>query len=394
MNCSNMLTDKTEPPRPVAERFDRLRRTRTLRNDAFARWRAAKIALLGCGHLGGKFGLETVRSGCSILACDKDLGEEANLATQTVEVGMPKAATLADACERIEPGRVETFVGDFRHIGIGLLAKCDLLVDCTDDAAWTAPLTRISNGLGIPLIRLAIDGSGEQDVGRVRVSHGGGGRACQLCTSSADDLTRHSGPMPCVGRPAPGAAPTITGNGIGMAIVGLGLLQAQRLIGQNDSELALDREVFIDLTNMQILSGQIRRAANCLSGHVRWELVGANKSAHTTTFRALFKMAAHRLGTGDVTLEPYGHPLHLAATCPTCHETRHAVGTAWSAPPVCRCGGATAWRPEVLLTRVSAEQTTRLGLDETPLSELGMPGRGAMFVARGRTRDSLHLVLD
>ena len=58
-------------------------------------------------------------------------------------------------------------------------------------------MTLLSNGLGVPLVRVAVDGTGTQELGRVLVSHGGAGRACQICNSAESDL-RGRGRTPCL----------------------------------------------------------------------------------------------------------------------------------------------------------------------------------------------------
>ena len=66
--------------------------------------------------------------------------------------------------------------------GMSATECADYFVDCTDDPALAHPLALLSNGLSLPLVRLAVDGSGQRELGRVSVSHGGGGHACQLCS--------------------------------------------------------------------------------------------------------------------------------------------------------------------------------------------------------------------
>ena len=124
------------------------------------------------------------RSGAKVHVYDFDSGETANLGTQAVAVGEPKAESVARVCNEISPGCATAQVSDVRHVGAGEFEQFQLIVDCSDDPSLALPLTELSNGWGVPLLRLAVDGSGRLELGRVTASHGGGGHACLLRMSS------------------------------------------------------------------------------------------------------------------------------------------------------------------------------------------------------------------
>jgi hypothetical protein len=342
--------------------------------------------------LGTRFAKEAVLSGASVTVFDPESAEVENLGTQELAAGRPKVGSLVDDCERIAPGRAQGIVCDVLHVGIGVLATFDLLVDATDDPNLAFPLTEVSNGLGVPLLRLAVDGSGELELGRALTSHGGGGYSCQLCSYSLHDLRRHQPRTPCPGQPQPARASTRAGGALAMVVAGAGLLQAQRLVGGNDLDLVLDRELVIDLSHSQLLSIEKQRVPDCLSGHRSWELTPAGRCAGETTMGDLFALASKLLGSRQVTIEPYAHPFSLGAFC-NCGRRQTAVGTVWAAAPECpSCGRAMRWRREGLLERLDGDQAAALDTLDLTLLDLGLPVKGAMVIVRSPDRPPLRLL--
>ena len=178
-----------------------------------------------------------------------------------------------------------------------------------------------------------------------------------------------------------------------MVIAGLALLQAQRLITQNDIDLVLEREILVDCSGFQIFANRLRRSPACLSGHVRWDPVATGSTAAGTTFNDLFEIAETRLEAKEVTLEPYDHPLNTQAAC-SCGRVIDAVGTNWAPAPMCPgCGQAMEWRTPSQLTEVARGVATRLGIGTVPLERFGLPEEGAMFVARAAEKPALRLRL-
>lgn len=372
----------------MSDRFDRLRSTATLGSGAFERWQEAVILVSGCGNLGTRFAREAVRSGARVVLCDDDRGELHNLAVQEgIRVGAPKSVALAEACERIVPGRARAIVGDVRHVGLRTLLEADLIVDATDDPATTPYLTQVSNGLARPLLRLAIDGSGERELGRVLVSHGGDDgderpHACALCSWTRNEVLDTRVVTPCPGHAAPARPPTLAGGAIGMTVAGLGLLQAQRLLGGNGRGLALDHELRIDLDAYALLSIELERVEDCPSGHEGWSWTEIPGSEDTPLAR-VFELVRDALGAAaDVWLEPVGHVLRVGADC-VCGVPSNAVGTRFVEPAPCACGHPTEWHPAVHLQHIDVASAREHDLLERTVVELGLPSDGALFLAHG-----------
>jgi hypothetical protein len=172
------------------------------------------------------------------------------------------------------------------------------------------------------------------------------------------------------------------------------LLQAQRLATGNDLDRVVDREIRVDLSHWQLLPIERRRSGTCLSGHVRWQLTPMGRSADQLTLADVFAEAERRLGGEGVTLEPYGHPLFVEATC-DCGARMEAVGTRWATPPRCtRCGDKGRWFSQTQYSRLRKTHVEELGIRRVLLPELGLPSAGAMFVARTAGKRPLRLLLD
>ncbi len=390
-------------------RFDRLRATATFAGEAHARWTQSTLAVVGVGVLGSLFAREAVRSGAHVDLYDFDIGEEHNRGTQPVTVGEPKADAVARLCNTIAPGSAQAYVEDVRHVGAGSFEHVALIVDCTDDATLALPLTELSNGWGVPLLRLAVDGSGRLELGRVLVSHAGQGGACQLCASSWRDVFDPGARTPCLGAQRE-TAPTNAGSALAMSVSGLGLLQAQRLVGGNGSERVLNSEVMLDLDTPGILPMQLRRNESCLSGHTRFEPVHLERSAADTTVKQLFELALdalkgdhvhpksdHTPGNGgqiqEISLAFRGHSILLGVACPSCGLELVRPGTLWRPAPECtRCGWIMERRRDAALDHLNQAQARALGLADTSCEALGLPSQGALVTARAPGHSTVQLL--
>lgn len=375
------------------DRFVRLRETVTFRDDGLPCWLRSSVAVLGLGAVGNPLAVGVVRSGATVGVVDFDTGTIENQGTQNVMPGRSKVSGVVAACEAISADRALGFECDARHVGIGTLRQFDLLIDCTDDPNLAWPLTETSNGLGMPLLRCALDGSGATESGRILCSHGGAGHACQICSYDLKDLHPGRQRMSCPHDSTPTHVPTVAGGAMAMAVAGIGLLSAQRLLTGNDAEQVWGHETLLDLTHGQLLPMKLVRSDRCLSGHVRWELVPFDAFAADTSVAEVFDRASVELAAVDITIEPYLHPLCVQAEC-SCGQVVQAVGSQWAAPPECsRCGRAMTWRRAAQYDRISRQLASNLGILDTSLAKLGLPELGAMLVARGPERPPVRYVL-
>jgi len=318
-------------------RYARLRETATLAGERLARWTSAWIAVIGCGVIGSRLAVEAARSGASILAVDPDVAGAENLGTLPLPEGVAKAHAVAAACNGQRRGSARAEVGDVRELGAGVLAACSALVDATDDPGLARPLTRWSNGLGLPLVRAALDGSGEHERVRVLVSLGGED-GCQVCPWDVADLMATPARVPCDRGERP---PTFAGGASACAAAGIALLELQRAVVGD----AVSRETFADLDRGEMWRHRIERSERCLCAHERWSPETLPLAADGTLGELLDAVEA-RTGAG-VSIE-----VQIA------HRLARIDG------PVARSSAA------------------MLGLLDESLERLGAPRRGALVTAR------------
>lgn len=374
------------------DRYRRLRENAVFRDGGFTRWERARLAIIGGGVLGSRLAPEIVRSGASVMVCDFESVEPHNLATQWLRPGMSKVEAIVRACDEIRPGAATGLCADVRHVGVGVLRDFDLLIDLTDDARLAFGLTEIANGLQVPLLRAAVDGSGRWELGRVLCSDARDGGACQLCPRSWSDLAAGGSRTPCPGASPEGRPATHAGNAIAGVIAGLALLQAQRLVTGNDLELVRDREVIVDLSHLTMMGAVVRRSETCISGHTRWELIDV-PGADCQCLEDVYDAAEQVANAESFRLAAYGHALCVEAGC-ACGATRLAAGTIWAPPPQCEaCGAPMSWRTATQLAALRRKQAEALGILGRSLARLGLPESGAMFEVRVPRRPVLRLVL-
>ena len=385
MNCSNdsvasMLDSQSmSSTLPCGARFARLDATHTLAADAGRRWRASKLLVVGAGVLGSRFALEAALSGAFVELFDPKSARLENLGTQALEPGRPKAESVARRCCEARAGSAVGRVLDIRQAGLGAFDRAHLVVDCSDDAALAYPLTRLCNGLGKALVRLAVDGSGQRELGRVLISDGGRGHACQVCSWSLQDLERGREPTPCPGAAAPGPLPTRAGGALAAAVVGLGLLQCQRLLGGRDSQLALDHELILDLDGSQLIPLALPRSAECLARHERWLFTPLAERSEELTLEQVFGRAEHLLAASSVVVEPFALPLHCELQC-ACGWAAARIGTRFLPAPACpRCHASTRVREDLVLPRLTRALVAELGIGARSLNSLGLPADQALL---------------
>jgi sulfur carrier protein ThiS adenylyltransferase len=395
MSCCKSRNNELPAAEYDSRRFDRLRQTAALRENAFMQWRAGRVGVAGCGVLGSRLVPELVRSGIGhCTTFDYDLVSEENLGTQCFTLsGLYKTDALREQCNLICDGIVESRPIDIRHAGIGELAGLDAIVDCTDDPNLQWTLTEISNGLGIPMLRIAVDGSGERELGRVQVSHGGKGYACRLCSKSLEQLIPALPRTPCP-RARPGSLPpSIVGSGIAMNVVGIALVQLQRLLGRKSDNQVFNSQIYVDLDNFQIIALTEHCSEKCISGHVTWDPITAETDSSGITFGELFDLAARLIGWAVDVIEPYNHALCLAARC-ECGETIEAIGTRWAMPPYCeKCHRLMFWELHTQKPSWTYREAKNADILLRTLAELGLPPAGAMILARKQDKSLKRIVL-
>jgi hypothetical protein len=345
------------------------------------------LLIVGCGVLGSRVADGAVRAGYSVGLCDFDTGTTANVPRQLgIAVGEPKALALAERLNELRPGAATAYVADMRALEVGILRHYRLLLDCSDDPELIRFLALVGNGLRLPVVRAALDGSGQRALGRVRASQAGRGRSCPAC---------HSAPSKRSRTPCPGAAPessrpaTRAGIPIAMTIAGLALhVAGQILAGRVD---VLGRETYLDLEGAT-LTGAIPLDGRCPVGHEPWGLEELRLEPAETSLAGLFAHLASVLGGGPVVLEPFANPAAPSTRCLACGAASVDPGLLRTPSSPCACGGRTERRPELALPALTEAAARTLGLSDKSLAALGLRA-GALLLARAGAGGTRHFLL-
>ena len=127
-----------------------------------------KVAILGCGGLGGFLCEFCARLGIgNIIVCDGDVFEESNLNRQILStegnLGTLKAEAAKAYIECTNPACiVEAVCQPFSAKNAAFLKDCDVILDALDNAESRLLLEECAEEYGIPLVHGAVGGWGGQ----------------------------------------------------------------------------------------------------------------------------------------------------------------------------------------------------------------------------------------
>jgi len=203
------------------DRFSRQTRYAPLGTDGQARLAAGRIAVVGCGALGGVVAMALVRAGVGFVRIiDRDVPERSNLPRQVlfdeadVAAGLPKAVAASRHLQRIDSTTaIEPVVRDLTATNAAeLLGGVAVIVDATDNFEARFLVNEYACRHGVPWVHGGAIGA----EGRV-LTVLPGRTACLRCLV----------PEP----PAPGALPTCETAGIiGPAALVVGAVQSAETI--------------------------------------------------------------------------------------------------------------------------------------------------------------------
>ena len=123
-----------------------------------------RVAIIGCGGLGGYVIEELVRIGIGQLHLfDPDVFSASNCNRQLnalgPTLGRNKAEVAAERAGAIHPHcAVNAFAADFRAVSEAQGFACDVVVDCLDDINARRDLAAVCGRLRLPLIHGAVNG--------------------------------------------------------------------------------------------------------------------------------------------------------------------------------------------------------------------------------------------
>lgn len=158
-------TQEHNPAARRAEYFDRVERLAEVGATGLARLAAARVLVLGAGGLGSAVLEGLAGSGVGrLFIVDPGSVERSNLPRQTLyeegDLGLPKAAAAAARLQRRNPHVECTALPMMftREGAAALVARHDVVLDCTDNAAARALAVGACRAAGVPLVQAAVHG--------------------------------------------------------------------------------------------------------------------------------------------------------------------------------------------------------------------------------------------
>ncbi|HEV3121103.1 MAG TPA: ThiF family adenylyltransferase, partial [Isosphaeraceae bacterium] len=364
------------------------------------------VAVVGVGTVGARVAHSLCAPGIPLLLVDQGEVEPANVGLQPYDqsdVGVPKAEALGRRLLAIRPDMsITSFVCDVRRLGPRVLFNCRLLIGAIDsfrDRVW---LAQLATHLGIPLLDLALDGTGRSLFGRASGFDAAHGSSCYTCGWDAeiwDMVSREEGGSACAALAAARpminpstrrseAPATLALPGLAEVIAGLGTIQAVRLLLGTARDRVIDRECRIDLTSGQFSESVRTRDPRCRSSHERWTIGLLDHTPLEQTLGSLMEEAGRMLG-GEVTLGVPDEPFVLEAACSACKRKMETFFLARALPACPHCQG-----PLVpLLTGLRAqvgERDVAFARDRS-WAELGVPLGGAVRACNDKGEERVYL---
>jgi molybdopterin/thiamine biosynthesis adenylyltransferase len=378
---------------------ERLLANPRLGSAALERLRAARVAVIGVGTLGGPLSMHLALLGVNLLLVDPDRVHPASLATQLFpakSLGRPKVVVRAETARALgAEGALEVRCRRIERIGLGELAGLDLAVAALDALRPRAYLDGVCQRLGIPLLDVGVDGGGQRLLGRVGVYDPRvDGAACFSCRhdpKAREAIRSEDRPAGCPSwrlTPEDAAPPTLQTSSVAGAIAGIAALQALRVLFGVPGEYA-GRQWWVDLDAPErIERSHLARSPHC--AHL--PRFGALRRAPRREIGALIAAGQRALGGAPERLE-LQRSLVRGLRCAACGGERDLVRCADSISDSnlrCpRCAAEREMDPIEIATAIPVRELRTLA--GRAWSELGFPAHDVVSLRAG---DALaHYVL-
>jgi molybdopterin/thiamine biosynthesis adenylyltransferase len=351
--------------------------------DLLAQMRSQRVGVLGQGMLGGRVSEPLALLRIPQLLVDRGFVEAPNLGNQALpaaSLGWPKAVARASHFEALAPGApVEARCARLEDLGLGELARCDILVSALDSRAARLALAERAQILGIPWVDCALDGSGTRLFGTLAAYSADPDAACYACRLTPSDLAaiaRENRPAGCPSwsDPAVGEAPpTLAAPAFAAVVAGMAALWVLRLLGGRGDEVCGSQLRIAADGPLRVSRTELGRSRACPLPHRR---IAPPRPLVADTLGDVLAAAQGELGAGAA-LAFHGRILVSGLRCAATHATyeilrvREALGPRDLACTCCTPSCEVV--PVEQLERLEPAQAARhAGLR---LEELGLPER-------------------
>ncbi len=374
------------------DRYERLKAI--FGESGLSRVQKMKIAVVGCGNLGGQLLQHLAMLGVRVIAVvDNQCVERANLSNQAFDVRhleMPKVLARKEQIARINPQcNVRALPARLEHLGLGTFKDFHLIFCCLDNLRSRVFLNELCLLLAVPWVDAATDGSGRSLYGKVSSYAGSAGAACSVCSWDRDTLATamRGGKQSCRSwwdwqGENETSLPTLSSSAESAVIAGLQCIQGlKRLLDDRQQGMSTETLVNIDAGFMQTLV--LQKNDRCITSHqpLQGEIVAAGKRGELT-LGGTFDLAGERLGVRGVELRLFQKSFVSTIQCLACgKETRIGkLDTSLTAgEALCSCGAVLDPTPWSLLDVLDRDEAAPF-LDRT-WSDLGLPSEDIVTAA-------------
>ena len=143
---------------------------------ALLQLRQPSVAIVGNGLLGGEIALQLGGLGVPLILVDQGSVRPVNVGSQgfrTSQIGLSKVeARAAQISECTSDPKLHLIHKRIEDVGIAVFSRTRLIISALDNRASRIRLAEIALLLGIPMIDLAVDGSGRSTPTACRPLHG------------------------------------------------------------------------------------------------------------------------------------------------------------------------------------------------------------------------------
>jgi molybdopterin/thiamine biosynthesis adenylyltransferase len=257
---------------------------------------------------------------------------------------MDKVSACGRRIRRLRPGAaVRVWATPIEQLGPARLAGTRLVICATDSFRSRLWVAEAATCVGVPVLDVALDGTGQSLFARIALYDPAHGTACLACgwdEASWQAVQEETSASGCAALLGTGAdpAPTLALPGLAEAVAGIAVVQAVRLLLGVETERVSGCEWRLNLTAGRLDVSRPRRDPRCRLDHERWPARMLPKPPAALRLDELFAVASESVGE-PVRLRVFGTALVGAAACPSCRQEFRVGRLERALPPCPQCGG-------------------------------------------------------
>jgi molybdopterin/thiamine biosynthesis adenylyltransferase len=370
--------------------------------EALLQLRQPSVAIVGTGLLGGEIALQLGGLGVPLILVDQGIVRPVNVGGQgfqTSQIGLPKVeARAAQISECTSDPKLHLIHNRIEDVGVGVFSRTRLIISALDNRSSRIRLAEIALLLGIPMIDLAVDGSGRHLLGSVALYEPRQPDApCYSCKIGASEIAAIRNEGRGAGCPnwrettSPKTPPTLAAAPFGALISGLASTWAIAvLLGRADCLASTQVQICADSTPT-LRSLEMRRSSHCVMEHSA--LQPLRTVSAKIAIGELAKRAAKDLGGEPDAFQLRNRNFVSELVCPVDGQTRFLPRCSRGyddAELICGCTKGAVYVPREQSDRIGSALWRRLS--RMKFQELALPAAD-IVTAVARDGRAAHYII-